>query len=555
MRVLGNTQIKIVIIVLFAFLILPSYGKYGGGTGEPNDPYLLYTTEHLNTINSEPNDSDKHFKVMSCIDLSGTTYSDALIPSFDGIFDGNYMTISNLTITGQSNLGLFGRLNPGAEINNLSITNVNIVGLGNYVGGLAGENNGNITYCCSTGVVNGIECVGGLVGCNTQYGNITSSHSSVKVSGNWHLGGLVGSNSGIVINCYSNGPVNGIGDIGGLTGFGSLQSGDLLEDNIRGVVIGSFWDIETSGCIYSDGGTGKTTAEMLDPNTYKDSGWDFMDETANGTDDSWWIDEGQDYPKLFWESIEDDSYFEETNLAENEAADAGLASEDDNSDIIERFTERFTSASDAFDLAYKSITFTPTTDGSFYNATIQEITELPTNPVGGTHLYLGDDSYMFIDLSDQKRVYIYGFSYVRFYVGSNGYLTFTRGDTVGFNNLYNQFNTKRVSCFFQDLDPSRGGMVRWKQFSDRVAVTWENIHEYCSSNSNSFQVEMYFDGRIRISWLEIDTETAVVGLSRGLGVPDNFQEIDFSELSSSSSTPTPGDDPPVSPTGRKDRRK
>jgi len=27
--------------------------------------------------------------------------------------------------------------------------------------------------------------------------------------------------------------------------------------------------------------------------------WDFVDETANGTDDIWWILEGQDYPRLW----------------------------------------------------------------------------------------------------------------------------------------------------------------------------------------------------------------------------------------------------------------
>ena len=28
-------------------------------------------------------------------------------------------------------------------------------------------------------------------------------------------------------------------------------------------------------------------------------------ETENGTDDIWWIDEGQDYPRLWWE-LEDE---------------------------------------------------------------------------------------------------------------------------------------------------------------------------------------------------------------------------------------------------------
>jgi len=29
---------------------LLSWQKYGGGTGEPNDPYLIYTAEHLNEL-------------------------------------------------------------------------------------------------------------------------------------------------------------------------------------------------------------------------------------------------------------------------------------------------------------------------------------------------------------------------------------------------------------------------------------------------------------------------------------------------------------------------
>jgi hypothetical protein len=35
--------------------------------------------------------------------------------------------------------------------------------------------------------------------------------------------------------------------------------------------------------------------------TFIEAGWDFADEIANGTQDIWWIREGKDYPKLFWE--------------------------------------------------------------------------------------------------------------------------------------------------------------------------------------------------------------------------------------------------------------
>jgi hypothetical protein len=33
-----------------------------------------------------------------------------------------------------------------------------------------------------------------------------------------------------------------------------------------------------------------------------DAGWDFVGETANGTEDIWWILEGKDYPRLWWEA-------------------------------------------------------------------------------------------------------------------------------------------------------------------------------------------------------------------------------------------------------------
>lgn len=32
-----------------------------------------------------------------------------------------------------------------------------------------------------------------------------------------------------------------------------------------------------------------------------DAAWDFSGETANGIEDIWWILEGKDYPRLWWE--------------------------------------------------------------------------------------------------------------------------------------------------------------------------------------------------------------------------------------------------------------
>ena len=53
----------------------------------------------------------------------------------------------------------------------------------------------------------------------------------------------------------------------------------------------------------SAGGEGKTTTEMRDVNTFLNAGWDFVGETANGTEDIWEMRaNGADYPHLRWDS-------------------------------------------------------------------------------------------------------------------------------------------------------------------------------------------------------------------------------------------------------------
>ena len=69
------------------------------------------------------------------------------------------------------------------------------------------------------------------------------------------------------------------------------------------VITACFWDTEASGNATSDAGAGKTTAEMKTLSTYTDSSWDFIDETVNGTENYWGINNEQHdgYPFLAWE--------------------------------------------------------------------------------------------------------------------------------------------------------------------------------------------------------------------------------------------------------------
>ena len=315
----------------------PVGGKYGGGTGEPNDPYLIYTAAHLNALGAEPNDYDKHLKLMADIDLSGHSYDRAVIapdvggdgytfpaPAFTGVFDGNGHAVSNLTITGESYLGLFGQVGPGGQVHGLGVVDVNITGSYYAIGGLVGDNDlGLITRSYSTGAVTGYNFVGGLVGYN-NYGDIALSYSHCSArgtsSGNQGIGGLVGVTAGSITKSYSTGDVSGQRKVGGLVGrnyqsnitncystgvvSGDSDIGGLVGASNDGITTASFWDMDASGQSTSAGGTGLTSAEMQTASTFLAAGWDFVDETENGPNDVWKIAEGLDYPRLWWEAYD-----------------------------------------------------------------------------------------------------------------------------------------------------------------------------------------------------------------------------------------------------------
>ena len=195
------------------------------------------------------------------------------------------------TIKGEDDVGGLAGNNLNGMISN-SYSNCIVTG-NDHVGGLVGRHSGGtITSSYSTANLTGASTVGGLVGGNF-HGSITTSYSTVTVNGEDVVGGLVGDNNGSINMCYSTGIVTGgRNDTGGLVGW----------NHSDGNVTASFWDIQTSVQDWSDGGTGLTTSEMQIASTFLETGWDFVGEIENGTEDIWWILEGQDYPRHSWEA-------------------------------------------------------------------------------------------------------------------------------------------------------------------------------------------------------------------------------------------------------------
>ena len=189
------------------------------------------------------------------------------------------------------------------------------------------------------------------------------------------------------------------------------------------------------------------------------------------------------------------------------------------------FTQQFEGS---IDLSGRMVAFIPDGSGDYYTLCGGEAAEFPIDPNDGTVITPGEDAFVHVQLADAAVVSLYGVEYEDFYVNSSGNITFDAGSSIWWESLDAHFITPRISGLFDDFSPQNGGRVSWQQLADRVVVTYENVPEYSTYNDNTFQIEMFFDGEIHITWLNIDTDDCIVGLSEGTGLQDDFVETDLS---------------------------
>ena len=166
------------------------------------------------------------YELVADLDLAGIDWQpigDSDNP-FNSIFKGNGHTIFNLNInatdiTGTAHVGLFAANGVQARIENIALVNVNIKD-GNYVGSLAGFNQGLIVNSYASGNIVASDRAGGLVGLNN--GPIRNSYARVDVQSR-EGGGLVSSNQGLIVNSYASGNIEATDLAGGLIGNGNFS--------------------------------------------------------------------------------------------------------------------------------------------------------------------------------------------------------------------------------------------------------------------------------------------------------------------------------------------
>lgn len=161
-------------------------------------------------------------------------------------------------------------------------------------GGLVGIlTNVEVIRCSASGDVSGIASAGGFV-CQADRSRFSQSFSVGDVTISDSLaGGFMSAGINVTVNnCYSCGDIVGRDQIGGFVGglfeentisnsvsFGSVKGkeavGGYAGEAVSGTVFQSvLYDTEKSGQNDTGKGEPKTSAELMDPNTY--DGWDFV---------------------------------------------------------------------------------------------------------------------------------------------------------------------------------------------------------------------------------------------------------------------------------------
>ena len=142
------------------------------------------------------------------LDLVGQGF--AGIPIFNGTFDGQGHTISNLNLVQDGSVvGFFRYLESDAVVQNLTLQGRAMPeGSRRTIGSVAGSNAGTVKNCSFVGVSSGVSMVGGIVGQNLSGGVVDGCTATGSVYGAHFVGGIAGDNHGVIANCVNKASVN-----------------------------------------------------------------------------------------------------------------------------------------------------------------------------------------------------------------------------------------------------------------------------------------------------------------------------------------------------------
>ncbi len=245
--------------------------------GSEEYPYIINNAETLSQVGRTDSKytGDKHYKLGA--DITFKVADDVAwtpISEFSGVLDGNFYTISNLTITNKSamnmeNVGFIATIKENAIIKNLYLKNIKIdVENRSNVGSVAGLNQGTIMTTEVTGEIKSTS--------NTSY-----------------VGGIAGTSSGDTVcakidRCGFEGPIVATGveslentqTIGGVAGY---NNGSVISESYFRVIGNKQLSIGSAcfgGIVGVNEEKGSLPSNIYDSYCFLENG---VDESANET--------------------------------------------------------------------------------------------------------------------------------------------------------------------------------------------------------------------------------------------------------------------------------
>lgn len=233
-----------------------AWAQFGGGDGTEETPYIISSIAHMtelaNNVNSGNDYNQTYFRLDANLDYTGKNYSiiaDQNInpdADFGGYFDGNFHTISGVTLDRTSTaynsyeIGLFGSITGRAIVENLTLSNSTIRGRCN-VGGIVGYIKGFFTSLPIQTIVRNCHVtndvtienvnmsdqdaysIGGIVGGMDEEKsaiiNCTCAATITATNQSSRVGGIVGYRYGAITGCIFTGSISGGSSyVGGIAG-------------------------------------------------------------------------------------------------------------------------------------------------------------------------------------------------------------------------------------------------------------------------------------------------------------------------------------------------
>ncbi len=151
--------------------------------------------------------------------------------------------------------------------------------------------------------------------------------------------------------------------------------------------------------------------------------------------------------------------------------------------------------------------------------------------VGGEPLNLEDDETQSVDLNFAFP--FLGDTYTAITVSSNGFIWLgtseTDDDCCDADDAEFLSDPPRIAPAWYDLDPGESGAsITVADLGDSIVVTWQGVPEFSNDDGNTFQVQLFSDGRIVFNYETLNADTsgsghfhdAIIGVTGGNGASD-----------------------------------